>query len=148
MAGILSICKVTVAGSAAPGGSGPQSFHFLGSSCYANLKDLTGVEVIKPENWGNDEPLIQVGALLKAGKVQRLTAPITVGTGTNAKTRYVSLIVAKDKVPTIEAKNSLQGKDYSIIIKDGTNTKKGTFDNNAYQKRQRVRKSSGITCNN
>ena len=50
------------------------------------------------------------------------------------------MIVAKDKVVGIEAKNALQGKDYKIIKANGSSVKVGTFDNNAYQKRQRVRK--------
>lgn len=140
MAGILSICKVTVNGGAAPGGTGTQTYHFLGSSMYGEIKALTGVEVIAPKDWGNDEPIIQIGALIKAGKVVRLVAPITKTTSEGDKTSYVSIIVAKDKVTAIEAKNSLQNKEYKIIKANGSAVKVGTFDNNAYQKRQRVRK--------
>jgi hypothetical protein len=134
MAGILSICKVTVG--AAPGG---KDYYFRGSSCYTEISAETGVTVIASKDWNNDEPLIQIGALITSGKVERLVAPITVSTPTGDVTRYVSLIVAKDKVTTIQNKGSLSGKKYKIIKPSGTVSTVGTFDNEARQKASRVR---------
>jgi hypothetical protein len=134
MAGILSICKVSVG--AAPGG---KDYYFRGSSMYSEISAETGVTVIAPKDWNNEEPLIQIGALLVSGKVERLVAPITVSTANGDTTRYVSLIVAKDKVSTIQNKGALAGKKYKIIKASGTVSTVGVFDNEARQKASRVR---------
>jgi hypothetical protein len=134
MAGILSICKVSVGAS-----PGSKDYYFLGSSMYSEISGETGVSVIAPKDWNNDEPLIQVGALIRSGKVERLVAPITVTTAAGDTTRYVSMIVSKDKVPTIQAKGSLSGKKYKIIKSNGNVATVGTFDNEARQKASRVR---------
>jgi hypothetical protein len=131
-----SICKVTIGGGAASGGGGGTTYYFKGSTSYQvpEIATATGVSVVKPEDWTNGEPIIPIAALILAGKVERLTASITTNT-TPPQTRYVDLIVAKDKVTTIEVGNSIQGKDYKVA-----DAKKGTFDNNARQKRTRVKK--------
>ena len=133
MAAILAICKVSVG--AAPGN---RDYYFRGSWMYSEITALTGVSIVKPEDWDNDEPLIPIGALIVAGKIDRLTAPITVGTGAEVRTRYVDIIVAKDKVTAIEAKNSLQGKAYKTYVGKELKTV-GTFDSKARQKTRKVR---------
>ncbi len=131
-----SICKVTIGGGAAPGGGTSTTYYFKGSTSYqvAGISTATGVEVVKPEDWTNGEPIIPIAALILAGKVERLTAAITTNTNPS-RTRYVDLIVAKDKVATIEVGNSIQGKEYKVA-----GDLRGTFDNNARQKRTQIKK--------
>jgi hypothetical protein len=107
MAGILSICKVTVGAAAAA-----KDYYFQGSSSYAGLEAETGVTIVKPEDWKNQEPLIPIGNLIEAAKVDRKTVRYL----TTAKERKsTTLIFAKDKVAAAEdTASAIIGKDYKV----------------------------------
>ncbi len=108
MAAILSICKVTV-GTAASA----RDYYFQGSSAYENLGAETGITIVKPEDWHNQEPLISVGSLIVAAKLDRKIVKY-VTTGTNLR-KSVSLLFAKDKVSAAEDPTSpIIGKDYKV----------------------------------
>jgi hypothetical protein len=129
MAGILSICKVTVGAAAAA-----KDYYFQGSSSYAGLEAETGVTIVKAADWKNQEPLIPIGNLIEAAKVDRKTVRYLT---TDGKTRKsTTLIFAKDKVSAAEESTSaIIGKDYKVngvskgkILKVGNSrTKKNKY---------------------
>jgi hypothetical protein len=79
------------------------------------------VSVIAPANWIDQEPLIPVGNLVKAAKVERKVVEYTIGSGDTAVNKTVSLVIAKDKIQAAEDPASpIKGK----TIKVGKNTGK------------------------
>jgi hypothetical protein len=116
MAAILSICKVSVGT-----GATARDYYFQGSNAYTGLEAETGVSVIAPANWIDQEPLIPVGNLVKAAKVERKVVEYTIGSGDTAVNKTVSLVIAKDKIqPAEDPASPIKGK----TIKVGKNTGK------------------------
>ncbi len=108
MAAILSICKVSL-------GVGPniKDYYFQGSSAYAEIGAETGVSIVKPEDWHDQEPLISVGSLIVAAKVDRKTVRYL--TTTTKLRKSVTLLFAKDKIAAAEDPTSpIIGKDYKV----------------------------------
>ncbi len=108
MAAILSICKASL-------GVAPnvKDYYFQGSSSYAGLEAETGISIVKPEDWHDQEPLISVGSLILAAKVDRKTVRYLTA---NTKLRKsVTLLFAKDKIAAAEdPASSIIGKDYKV----------------------------------
>jgi hypothetical protein len=105
--GILAICKVSV-------GVGPalKEYFFQGSSSYAGLEAETGVSVVPAADWKNQEPLIQIGNLIRSGKVDRKIVAYKTSAGDKKST---SLVFEKSKVAAAESPTSaIVGKAYKV----------------------------------
>lgn len=141
MAGNLSICSVTIGGTAPvgniPGVSGA-TYYFRGSRLYRTLADQTGVTVIAKKDWSNDEPIIPVAALELAGKVIRVVAAYTVTADGNGRVKYAEIVIDRGKLTAIETKDALKGKAYSVIDKTGNEKVLGYFINNARVRRRSI----------
>ena len=110
MASILSICKVSVGA-----GPGTKDYYFQGSSAYKGLEAETGVSIIAPADWIDQEPLIPIGNLVKAAKVERKVVEYTIGSGATAVNKTVSLVIAKDKIQAAEEPTSpIKGKSITV----------------------------------
>lgn len=118
MAAILAYCKVTTGS-----GATARDYYFQGSTAYKGLEAETGVTVLVGDAWFDQEPLIPVGNLVRAAKVERKIIEYTIGSGDTAVRKTVSLVIAKDKIEEAESPTSpIKGK----TIKVGKNTGKVT----------------------
>lgn len=140
--GRISICSVTIGGTPPVGnipGALGQTYYFRSSRAYRSLADQTGVTVIAKKDWGNDEPIIPIAALELAGKVVRVIAPYTANQDGSGKVKYAELVIDRNKLATIEGKNSLKGKGYSSKVNEaGSDQPIGYFVNNARIRRRSI----------
>jgi hypothetical protein len=114
MAAILSYCKATI------GTSPARDYYFQGSGAYEGLEAETGISIIKRADWIDQEPLIPVGNLIKAGKVERKVIEYTIGSGDTAVKKTIELLITKDKVAAAEeATSPIKGKSIKIGSKTG-----------------------------
>jgi hypothetical protein len=141
MAGSLSICSVTIGGTA-PVGAVPgilgRTYYFRGSRMYRTLADQTGVTVIARTAWKNTEPINSVAQLELAGKVVRVVAPYTKTADGTGIIKYAEMVIDRGKLSAAEAEDSLKGKAYSIIGRDNQEKILGYFLNSAKVKRRAI----------
>ena len=115
---ILSYCQVVESQSTTipvtGGGSNTttvdNSYNFKSSSIYLDkaVSDVTGISIIKPEDWKGDEPLISVGQMIASGKVERLYA-LVAPEDTNKPNKRVAILVVTDKVKLAKGSDPVTG---------------------------------------
>lgn len=134
-------CSVTIGGTPPigeiPGVLG-RTYYFKSSSVYSTLADQTGVTVLD-KTWAHDEPLVSIAELERSGKVVRVKAAYTTDLAHNNRTKYIELVINRNKYAAISTKDSLKNKPLSIVnYKTGDSTIVGYFLSAAYTSRRAI----------